>query len=256
MGQKRANYSLNKMDIDGMKSSKMHFLPDQVGSYSANTSESLALDLSQNICEILKEAIKEKGYATMAVSGGSTPKLLFEELSRINLDWSKVDLTLVDDRWVDADHEDSNELLVRTHLLKNKAEKTNFIPLKNDAKTTNEGVPSSEERLKSFTMPFDIVILGMGEDGHTASLFPCSEELSEGMDLNTESLLIATTPKTAPYERISLTAKTIIESRKVVLLLCGSSKLHTVEEAMNLRDPRKMPIYAFLKYGLDIFWSP
>ncbi len=105
-------------------------------------------------------------------------------------------------------------------------------------------------------MPFDIVILGMGEDGHTASLFPCSEELLEGMYLNTESLLIATTPKTAPYERISLTAKTIMDAKKVILHLSGSSKLHTVEKAMNLRDPSKMPIYAFLEHGLDIFWSP
>ena len=144
---------------------------------------------------------------------------------------------------------------VKTHLLNNNAASANFVPLKNDSKTAKEGVSVSEERLQRLTMPLDIVILGVGEDGHTASLFPCSDELSEGMDLNTKSFLIATTPKTAPYERISLTAKTIIESRKVVLLLCGSSKLHTVEEAMNLSDPSKMPIYAFLKYGLDIFWS-
>ena len=256
MGQKRVNYLLNKMDIDGMKSSKMHFLPEHAGFYSSNNEESLALDLSQKISWVLKEAIKNRGRATMAVSGGSTPVALFEELSRLNLDWSKVDLTLVDDRWVDSGHIDSNELLVKTHLLNNNAASANFVPLKNDSKTAKEGVSVSEERLQRLTMPLDIVILGVGEDGHTASLFPCSDELSEGMDLNTKSFLIATTPKTAPYERISLTAKTIIESRKVVLLLCGSSKLHTVEEAMNLSDPSKMPIYAFLKYGLDIFWSP
>ena len=255
MVQSKAMISFQVMDIVGMRG-KTYYLPDHVGFYSTNSGESLAVDLSQNINEILKESIKKRGRASMAVSGGNTPKLLFEELSLLNLDWSKVDLTLVDDRWVDSNNEDSNELLVNTHFIKNKAEKVNFVPLKNDAKTAKDGIPLSEEALKSFTMPFDIVILGMGADGHTASLFPCSDELSKGMDLKTKSLLVATKPKTAPYERISLTAKSIIDAKKVFLHLNGSSKLHTLEEAMNISDSSKMPIYAFLEHGLDIFWSP
>jgi len=171
-----------------MRGSKTYYLPDHVGFYSTNSSDSLAEDLGQRIHGILKETINKRGRASMAVSGGSTPKTLFEKLSSLNLDWSKVDLTLVDDRWVDTDNKDSNELLVKTHLIKNKAEKVNFISLKNDAKSAKEGVSMSEEALKSFSMPFDIVILGMGEDGHTASLFPCSDELSKGMDLKTKVL--------------------------------------------------------------------
>ena len=96
----------------------------------------------------------------------------------------------------------------------------------------------------------------MGSDGHTASLFPCSDELSMGMDLNTKNALIATTPKTAPHERVSLTAKSIFDAKNVILHLNGSSKLHTLEEAMNIGDSNTMPIYAFLDHGLDIFWSP
>jgi len=239
-----------------MRSSKTYYLPEHVGFYSTNSSESLVIDLSQNIYEIINEAIKKRGRASMAVSGGSTPKPLFEELSLLNLDWSKVDLTLVDDRWVDADHKDSNELLVRTHFIKNRAERVNFLPLKNDEQTAKQGISLSEEGLQSFTMPFDVIILGMGEDGHTASLFPCSDELKEGMDLKTKNTLVSTNPKSAPYERISLTAKSIMEAKKVFLHLNGSSKLHTIEEAMNLSDSNKMPIYAFLDHGLDIFWSP
>jgi 6-phosphogluconolactonase len=239
-----------------MRSSKTYYLPEHVGFYSTNSSESLVIDLSQNIYEIINEAIKKRGRASMAVSGGSTPKPLFEELSLLDLDWSKVDLTLVDDRWVDADHKDSNELLVRTHFIKNKAERVNFLPLKNDEQTAKQGISLSEEGLQSFTMPFDVIILGMGEDGHTASLFPCSDELKEGMDLKTKNTLVSTNPKSAPYERISLTAKSIMEAKKVFLHLNGSSKLHTIEEAMNLSDSNKMPIYAFLDHGLDIFWSP
>ena len=114
----------------------------------------------------------------------------------------------------------------------------------------------SEEALKYIVMPFDIIILGMGTDGHTASLFPCSDELPVGMDLNTMNNLVAITPKTAPYDRISLTAKSIFDAKKVILHLNGSAKLHTLEEAMNLSDSSQMPIYAFLENGLDIYWSP
>ena len=244
------------MDIIGMRSNKTHYLPDSVGFYSTNNSESLASDLCQCIGEILIEAIKKKGRASMAVSGGSTPIPLFKEFSLLNIDWTKIDLTLVDDRWVDAKNADSNELLVRTHLIKNKAAQVHFIPLKNDAKTAKEGQIYSEKMLRKITLPFDVVVLGMGSDGHTASLFPCSDELPEAMNLNNSNYLISTSPKTAPYERISLTARVIFDSKNVFLHLNGSSKLHTLESAMEYKDSNKMPIYTFLKNGLSIYWSP
>ena len=239
-----------------MRRSKTHYLPDSVDFYSANNSESLASDLSQSIGDILIEAIRKRGRASMAVSGGSTPISLFKNFSLISIDWTKVDLTLADDRWVDSKSAYSNELLVRTHLIKNKAAKVNFIPLKNDSKTAKEGQKNSEETLRNITLPFDVVVLGMGADGHTASLFPCSDELSDAMDLNNPNKLISTSPKTASYERISLTAKVIIDSKNTFLHLNGSSKLHTLESAMEYKDSSKMPIYAFLENGLSIYWSP
>ena len=244
------------MDIIGMRSSKTHYLPDSVDFYSSNNSESLASDLCQNIGEILTEAIRKRGRASMAVSGGSTPIKLFKEFSLLKIDWTKIDLTLVDDRWIDPKNADSNELLVRTHLIKNKAAMVNFIPLKNDFKTAKEGQIYSEKMLRKITLPFEVVVLGMGSDGHTASLFPCSEGLSDAMDLNNPKKLISISPKTASYERISLTAKVIIESKNIFLHLNGSNKLHTLESAMEFRDSSKMPIYAFLEKGLNIYWSP
>ena len=239
-----------------MRSSKTHYLPDSVGFYSTNNSESLVSDLCQSIGEILTEAIRKRGRASMAVSGGGTPTPLFKEFSLLSIDWAKVDLTLVDDRWVDAKNSDSNELLVRTHLIKNKATKVNFIPLKNDSKTAKEGQKISEEMLKNITLPFDVVVLGMGSDGHTASLFPCSDELPDAMDLNNLNYLISTSPKTAPYQRLSLTARVIIDAKNVFLHLNGSSKLHTLESAMEYKDSSRMPIYTFLENGLNIYWSP
>jgi len=239
-----------------MRSSKTHYLPDSVGFYSTNNSESLASDLCQCIGEILTEAIRKKGRASMAVSGGSTPISLFKEFSLLSIDWTKIDLTLADDRWVDAKNADSNELLVRTHLIKNKAAQVNFISLKNDAKTAKEGQIYSEKMLRKITLPFDVIVLGMGSDGHTASLFPCSDELPEAMNLSNSNYLISTSPKTVPYERISLTARVILDSKNIFLHLNGSSKLHTLESAMEYKDPNKMPIYTFLKNGLSIYWSP
>jgi len=239
-----------------MRSSKTHYLPDSVDFYSTNSSESLASDLCQCIGVILTEAIRKRGRASMAVSGGRTPIAIFKEFSLLSIDWTKIDLTLVDDRWVDTKNADSNELLVRTHLIKNKAAQVNFIPLKNDAKTAKEGQIYSEEMLRKITLPFDVVILGMGSDGHTASLFPCADELPEAMDLNNSNYLISTSPKTAPYQRLSLTARLIFDSKNIFLHLNGSSKLLTLESAMEYKDLNKMPIYAFLKNGLSIYWSP
>ena len=96
----------------------------------------------------------------------------------------------------------------------------------------------------------------MGTDGHTASLFPCSEEIRSAMDLDNNDCLVATTPTSAPYERLGMTAKAIMDAKSVFLHLNGSSKLHTLEKAMELKDVYKMPIYAFLDDGLDIYWSP
>ena len=237
-------------------SNRMYFLPDHVDFYSTNSSESLAEDLSHNIVEILKQSIKSDGRASLAVSGGRTPIPLLDALSDLKLDWSSVDLTLVDDRWVESSHEDSNEKLVREYLIKNKAKKINFIPLKNNNKTAKDGHKISEELLQQVKSPFDVVVLGVGSDGHTASLFPCSDELTEGMNLNNPCRLIATSPKTAPYERMSLTAKTIIDSKNIFLHLNGSGKLHTLELAMTNKDAIKMPIYYFLEKGLKIYWSP
>ncbi len=239
-----------------MTISRPSFLPSTVTFHSANSSESLALDLSVTIGKILIEAIRQKGGASIAVSGGITPISLFQKLSLLDINWAKVDLTLVDDRWVEPIHPDSNELLVKSNFIKNNALDVNFIPLKNDSKSAKDGHKFSEKLIKAISLPFDVIVLGMGSDGHTASLFPCCDELSTGMDLNNSDCLVATSPKTAPHERMSLTARVIYEAKSVFLHLNGSNKLDTLQEAMNYKDASKMPIYNFLEKGLSVYWSP
>jgi len=233
-----------------------NFLPSHVDWHRTNSAESLDIDLSHRIGQLLTQSIAENGCASIAVSGGRSPIGLFEELSKINLDWSKVELTLVDERWVNAENEDSNELLVRKHLIKNKATQVKFFPIKNSAKSAEEGQILHEQILQQVKLPFDVIILGMGDDGHTASLFPCCKELTQAMDPNNKQKCIVTKPKNAPYERISLTFSTIIKAKQLILHLRGSSKLQTFEFAMTLKDSNKMPIYAFMEQPLKIYWSP
>ena len=248
--------SFNNMDINGMMNNKFNYLPRTVNWYGSNTRESLAKDLSQSIGQLLSQSINHDGRASLAVSGGRTPVLVFEALSELDLDWSKVDLALVDERWVDASHEDSNELLVRQHLIKNKASEVNFTPIKNNAKTIKDGQILCQKSFQKIKQPFDVVVLGMGTDGHTASLFPCAEELNDAMDPNNSEGYVVTSPKTAPYERISLTYKAINSAKNIILHLNGSHKLKVLELAMSHKDAEKMPIYAFLEDPINIYWSP
>jgi len=235
---------------------KFNYLPKTVNWYGSNTRESLAKDLSQSIGQLLSQSINQDGRASLAVSGGRTPVLVFEALSEFDLDWSKVDLALVDERWVDALHEDSNELLVRKHLIKNKASKVNFTPIKNNTKTVKDGLILCQKSFQKIKQPFDVVVLGMGTDGHTASLFPCAEELNDAMNPNNSEGYAVTSPKTAPYERISLTYKVINSAINIILHLNGSHKLKVLELAMSHKDAEKMPIYAFLEDPINIYWSP
>ena len=239
-----------------MKINETNYLPSHVDWYESNSAESLDIDLSQRIGQLLTQSITENGCASIAVSGGRSPIGLFEELSKLNLDWSKVELALVDERWVDAKNEDSNELLVRRHLIKNKATQIKFFPIKNTANSAKEGQLLYEQDLQKVKLPFDVIVLGMGGDGHTASLFPCCKELSQAMDPDNQQKCIVTKPKNAPYERISLTFSTISKAKNLILHLRGSSKLRTFELAMALKDSNKMPIYAFTEQSLEIYWCP
>ena len=239
-----------------MKTDRPEYLPSKVKWNSASTEEELAIHLTQDIKQMFIELIDSNMRSSLAVSGGSTPINLFQKVSKLNIQWESIDITLIDDRWVEPTHKDSNELLVRKNLLRNNALNANFIPLKNSSNSAKDGQALSEKSLGILRNPLDLAILGMGNDGHTASLFPCSEDLPLAMDINNKSKCIAVNPNTAPYERISLTRSMICKSRNIVLYIVGEQKLETLEKAIKNKDPNIMPIYAFLEHGLSIYWSP
>ena len=179
------------------------------------------MNVSKFIIGKLNSAIEREGQASLVVSGGSSPISIYEELSNADVSWSKVFLTLVDDRLVEPNHEDSNQNLLYKHLIKNKAKEVKFFPLDDEVSFN-----------KDFKKPFDITLLGMGEDGHFASLFPNMINLPEAFSLNTEPRVLKTPALGVPlYPRITMNLSMIMESSYIILLVKGKLKQDILDKA-------------------------
>lgn len=231
-------------------------LPNFIQGLSA---EELATTLAEKIASSLSKSIGQKGQASLVVSGGSTPRLLFEKLSRQPIDWQQITITLADERWVDTTATESNEFLVKSLLLKQHASAAKFVGLKNEAKSTSLGEEATHLLLNTVPRPFDLVILGMGDDGHTASLFPGAERLGEAVDMNNENNCIGITSPNAPFDRMSMTLRTLLDSTEIILHITGASKKSTLEKALEDGEPEDMPIRYILKQEktpVHIYWAP
>lgn len=196
--------------------------------------------LAQSIAGRLTRAIADRGIATLVVSGGRSPAAVFDALSQVDLSWDKVIVAQVDERWVPMDHGDSNSRLIDLHLLRDKAAAARFVPMKNDAATAREGQPTCEAAMASLPLPFDVLLLGMGEDGHTASLFPEAAQLRHG--LTTDALTLAVVPPAAPHERMSLSARGLLESRVLILQIGGAAKEAVYRRALAQGPVEDMPV--------------
>ncbi|WP_133471095.1 6-phosphogluconolactonase [Paraglaciecola marina] len=221
------------------------------------TPEQLNLAFTRKISKLLRDGIEENGRASLIVSGGRTPAALFEALSKVSLAWDLVDISLADERWVDNGNDASNEKMLREKLLINNAVNANFFPLKTHHANANEAVQQCASNLQDIHTPFDVVILGMGEDGHTASLFPCSEQISEGLDLESGQSYIAVQPTTAPNQRMSLTLPALLNSQQIFLHLTGDSKKEVLDLALSGDNEMEMPIRAVLNNAdVELLWAP
>jgi 6-phosphogluconolactonase len=212
---------------------------------SFNSSESLVENFAKEIIEKLQKGIEKKGYGVLFVSGGSTPKPLFEYLSRCEIDWENVKIGLVDERWVDENHADSNAKLVKENLLQNKAKSASFIPMYQEGKEANECTNFCSQFLKDNCSPCDVLILGMGDDAHTASLFPKNAKLKEA--LSTTECCISMTPEYAPHTRMSLSLYAILQAKNIYLYIQGKNKKEVYEKALGQDDYFISPISAVLQ---------
>jgi len=209
------------------------------------SAESLDGALVADVVTALGADIERQGSAILVVSGGRTPVGFMQRLSRQSLAWQQVTVTLADERWVGADEADSNEKLVRDHLLVNAASVAGFVGLKNAAATAAEGEVVANDSLGKLGK-FSVVILGMGEDGHTASLFPGAANLARGLDMTSGRACVAMTPLHAPRERMSLTLPRLLASSKIFLHLCGEGKRQVMVEALAGDDVLALPVRAML----------
>ncbi|MEM5529088.1 6-phosphogluconolactonase [Gammaproteobacteria bacterium AS21] len=210
--------------------------------------------LADQVASILTLKINTAGKALLAVSGGSTPKTLFNLLSNAPLEWSKVSITLVDDRWLSASHQDSNQRLVEENLLINNAKAATLIPLYQPQQTSDNAAIALNALFCEQNLTIDIALLGMGNDGHSASIFPCCEQLDEG--LNTKATFLATQPTSAPYSRITLSADAINKAEHIFVQLKGDDKKITLEKALANNDEKAMPIRRFLNKNTTVLWCP
>ena len=193
------------------------------------------------------------------MSGGSTPVALFERMSEMDIPWQDVVITLVDERWVEPTEADSNERLVQDHLLQNKAAAATFIGMKNAAPTAGAGEAECEQQLQKAPLPYDVLILGMGGDGHTASLFPGADKLAAATAMDSGRSCMGLAPLTAPHERMSLTLPAILNSRQIFLHIVGQGKKHVLEKANTDGPAEELPIRFILRQKttpLSVYWAP
>jgi 6-phosphogluconolactonase len=164
---------------------------------------------------------------------------------------------LADERWVDPSHCDSNEKLVKENLLTNNASEAKFLPLKNNAVTAMDGTKKLESLLAAVK-EFTVVILGMGDDGHTASLFPGSEALGLGLDLSSGRHCVAVTPLDAAHERMSMTLPRLLSAKQIIIHLCGESKKRVLDQVCAGDDVFELPVRAVLQQRnapVSVYWS-
>ncbi|WP_333678787.1 6-phosphogluconolactonase [Dyella sp.] len=224
--------------------------------HAFDEAQALATALSASIAGKLREAIDARGEAVIAVSGGSTPKRLFDALSNEALDWSRVTVTLVDERWVPDTDERSNARLVESLLLQRKAADAEFVPLYVEAATPEAGIGEVRATVAALKQPFDVIVLGMGPDGHTASFFPGGDRLSEALDPSNTALVLPMRAPGAGEPRITFTLPVLLKARTLYLHIQGSDKREVLAEAE--KPGSRLPIASVLGAGrpLEIYWCP
>jgi 6-phosphogluconolactonase len=220
------------------------------------TSEALAAALAGRVAIELTERLREVPRAALAVSGGATPVRFFEALSKQKIDWSAVDVTLVDERWVVEASGRSNARLVRNCLLRDAAAAARFIPLTNASPTPEGGIDEVAARIEALPLPLSVVVLGMGEDGHTASFFPKGDGLAEALNPSTERKVAIIRAPEAAEPRVTLTFPTLRNAGLILLHIEGEAKLSALRAAEQPGPVEEMPIRAFLrgKRPLETFW--
>lgn len=214
--------------------------------------DEMMLALSQRIAGELRQALDAKDRATFCVPGGTTPGPIFDMLSEVALDWDRVDVMLNDERWVPESSDRSNTALLKRRLLVGKAAAANLVPLYRDTPTPEEGLEALMPAVEA-ALPIDVLLLGMGADMHTASLFPGADQLDLALSDDAPSLL-AMRAAGAGEPRITLSAKALKSAINTHILIAGDEKMAALETARNT-GVIEAPVGVFLDEA-TVHWAP
>jgi 6-phosphogluconolactonase len=215
--------------------------------------------LAADVASALEEGLAAGRGASLVVAGGKTPAPVFDALSATELDWEDVWVTLTDERWTDTSREGSNEYLLRQHLLRGEAAKANLVGMKNKAADPAAGASAAWSAIAQMPRPFDFVLLGMGDDGHMASLFPHSPGLDLGLDLHQPPGCLGMTAPVEPRPRLSMNLRALVDARRIAVLIVGQSKWDTYQKAKQGGPVQDMPVRALSlqqNVPVTVYWAP
>jgi 6-phosphogluconolactonase len=223
--------------------------------YKFDTREAASTAIAARMAGLVGAQLGRDGAAHFVVGGGTTPERCFDLLSEYELDWDKVQVALSDERWVPNDHDDSNERLVRKTMLKDAASAGHILSIYKSGLSADER--SQELQSRKPDDDFACSMVGMGTDGHFASLFPDADCLSEGLQLNNSRFYIPVRTSASPHPRISMTLSALLASDEVLLFFFGEEKLAVYDNAHTV--DKTYPISALLeqdKTPVSLYWAP
>ena len=221
------------------------------------TREEASIAAAERIRDAIAHRLELQKAATLVVSGGTTPARCFEELAHLDIEWGRVNVVASDDRWVPADHDDSNEALIRRSLLINGASMAGLLPFFKADTPIEVRCEELDKEIRFIPFPFACSLLGMGADGHFASLFPDADNLQEGLNLESQKLCLPVHTEASPYARVSLTLAALSRSDEIVLLFFGDEKRKVFEKA--IAGNARYPVTRLLRQKrapVHTYWAP
>jgi 6-phosphogluconolactonase len=225
--------------------------------YEFSSPQALARDLANKVSGELAKALSARNKALLAISGGTTPRLFLEELSSTPIHWERTAVTLADERFVPPSSERSNARLALRHFFKNRASDAEFVPLYHSGSNIEEAAEWASKTIAALPLPLDVLVLGMGNDGHTASLFPDAENIGELLATLDGPPVQPVVSEAAQEPRLTLSMPVLCAARAIFLHIEGDDKRAVLEQALAKKS--NLPIRAVIERAgvpVHVYWAP